>query len=191
MDCPIDYDAGPVSKFPEVHALQISRCLPSHVRESPLPRDKLAGLRTWTGSARRHSFPDRGISSWSLAGASSQDTRRTGCHFQAGDRDNTHVGSVSPQPLRPPGTPHGGSERESHAAEITSLGGIAWRKRHDYGLRSLGVGVGMTVIGWLRSLGDDDLRARSFRPQQKEAAIDVAVANRMIRTAKSSTFRGS
>ena len=39
--------------------------------------------------------------------------------------------------IPPPGQPHGGSERECHAAEIASHGRMAWQKRHDYGLRSL------------------------------------------------------
>ena len=40
--------------------------------------------------------------------------------------------------IPPPGTPHGGSEREHHAAEIASKGRMSWQKRQGYGLRALG-----------------------------------------------------
>jgi hypothetical protein len=35
------------------------------------------------------------------------------------------------------GKPHGGSERERHAAEIADRGRMAWQRRHGYGKRSL------------------------------------------------------
>ena len=35
------------------------------------------------------------------------------------------------------GQPHGGTERERHAAEIAKRGRMAWQKRHGYGKRSL------------------------------------------------------
>lgn len=44
---------------------------------------------------------------------------------------------VIPPPARsipPPGTPHGGTERERHAAEIAAHGRMNWRKENDYGL---------------------------------------------------------
>ena len=40
--------------------------------------------------------------------------------------------------IPPPDTPHGGSEREHHAAEIASKGRMNWQKRQGYGLRALG-----------------------------------------------------
>jgi hypothetical protein len=35
------------------------------------------------------------------------------------------------------GEPHGGTERERHAAEIAAHGRMAWQRRHRYGKRSL------------------------------------------------------
>ena len=43
-----------------------------------------------------------------------------------------------PPSIPPPDTPHGGSEREHHAAEIASKGRMNWQKRQGYGLRALG-----------------------------------------------------
>ena len=40
--------------------------------------------------------------------------------------------------IPPPDTPHGGSEREHHAAEIASKGRMNWQNRQGYGLRALG-----------------------------------------------------
>ena len=40
--------------------------------------------------------------------------------------------------IPPPDTPHGGSEREHHEAEIASKGMMNWQKRQGYGLRALG-----------------------------------------------------
>ena len=40
--------------------------------------------------------------------------------------------------IPPRDTPHGGSERQHHAAEIASKGRMNWQKRQGYGLRALG-----------------------------------------------------
>jgi hypothetical protein len=53
--------------------------------------------------------------------------------------------SSAPKMVIPPGKssipakgePHGGTERERHAAEIAVHGRMAWQKRHGYGKRSL------------------------------------------------------
>ena len=87
--------------------------------------------------------------------------------------------------IPPPGEPHGGSERECHAAEIASHGRMAWQKRHDYGLRSLVE----TGIGRIKGLNGGQLTARTFGAQRKEIAIQIAALNRMIRATKPNTIR--
>ncbi|MEO1495111.1 MAG: transposase [Pseudomonadota bacterium] len=94
---------------------------------------------------------------------------------------------IVPPPTKsipPPGTPHGGSERERHAAEIAAHGRMTSQKDNDYGLRSLAE----TGIGRLKGHTRGILRARTFGAQQKEVAIDISVMNRQIRAAKPATI---
>lgn len=89
---------------------------------------------------------------------------------------------IPPQPrsIRAAGGPHGGTERERHAAEIARHGRMAWQKRHGYGRQALGE----TGIGRIKSNCDGRLHARTYGAQCKEIAIQVRVANRQIATAK-------
>ncbi|MEO1459547.1 MAG: hypothetical protein AAFV49_18560, partial [Pseudomonadota bacterium] len=57
-----------------------------------------------------------------------------------------------------PGTPHGGTERERHAAEIATCGPIDWQKAHGYGKRS----HAETAVLRLKRNGGDRLNARTF-----------------------------
>lgn len=95
---------------------------------------------------------------------------------------------VIPPPAKsipPRGTPHGGSERERHAAEIAAHGRMKWQQEHDYGLRSLVE----TGIGRLKGHTVGILRARTFGAQKKEVAIDISVLNRQIQAVKPVTVR--
>ena len=76
--------------------------------------------------------------------------------------------------------PHGGSERELHAAEIAKHGRMAWQKRHDYRKRSLAE----TAVFRVKKLNGGKLSARTFGAQQNEVIIQIAVLNKMIRAAK-------
>ena len=90
---------------------------------------------------------------------------------------------IVPPPAKsipPPGTPHGGSERERHAAEIAAHGRMNWQKENDYGFRALRE----TGIGRFKNHTGGILRARAFGAQQKEVEIDISVMNRQIRAAK-------
>ena len=85
------------------------------------------------------------------------------------------------------GSPHGGSEREIHAAKIADVGQIAWQKETDYGLRSLGE----TAIGRVKSKTGGKLTARTFGAQKSDTSIQIAIANRAIRAAKPVSIRVS
>ena len=87
--------------------------------------------------------------------------------------------------IPPPGTLHGGSERELQAAEIASRGGMNWQKRHDHGLRA----HGETAIARVKRLNGGKLTARTFQSQQNEIAIQVDALNQSIRAAKPNTIR--
>ena len=89
--------------------------------------------------------------------------------------------------IPPPDQPHGGSERELHAAEIAAHGRMAWQKRHEYGKRSLAE----TAVFRVKKLNGGKLTARTFGAQQNEVAIQVAALNKMIRAAKPNTIKAS
>ncbi|MHA6688518.1 IS5 family transposase [Mesorhizobium sp. A556] len=72
------------------------------------------------------------------------------------------------------GQPHGGSERERHAAEIALHGRMAWQRRHEYGKRSLVE----TAISCIKRINDGHLTSRTFGAQQNEVAIHIKIANR-------------
>jgi hypothetical protein len=84
-----------------------------------------------------------------------------------------------------PGTPHGGSERERHAAKIGAHGRMAWQKASGYGRRALVE----TTISRLKRRGGDRLTARTFGAQCQEMAFRIAAANKAIGHAKPITIR--
>ncbi|MGI4802104.1 MAG: IS5 family transposase [Janthinobacterium lividum] len=70
--------------------------------------------------------------------------------------------------------------RDRHIRLITERGRMGWQRTTGYGRRSLVE----TAIGRYKHLIGPNLRARDLLGQQGEAALAVAVLNRMIRTAK-------
>jgi hypothetical protein len=84
-----------------------------------------------------------------------------------------------------PGTPHGGSQREQHAAEIGAHGRMAWQKANGYGRRALVE----TAICRFKQRGGDRLTARTFGAQCQEIALRISAANKAIRHARPATIR--
>lgn len=78
------------------------------------------------------------------------------------------------------GEPHGGTERERHAAEIASRGRMAWQQRHGYGKRSLVE----TAICRVKKINGGRLTARTFGAQQNEVAIHIKIANQNMMIAR-------
>ena len=68
------------------------------------------------------------------------------------------------------------TERDRHLAMIAEQGRLAWQASTGYGQRSLVE----TTMGRYKTLIGPRLRARGFAAQQTEAAIGVAVLNRML-----------
>jgi hypothetical protein len=68
------------------------------------------------------------------------------------------------------------TQRDRHLAMIAEQGRLAWQAATDYGRRSLAE----TTMGRCKTLIGPRLRARGFAAQQTEAAIGVAVLNRML-----------
>jgi hypothetical protein len=84
-----------------------------------------------------------------------------------------------------PGTAHGGTERERHAAGIGARGRMAWQKANGYGRRALVE----TAISRLKRRGGDRLTARTFGAQCQEVAFRISAANKAIGHAKPITIR--
>ncbi len=74
------------------------------------------------------------------------------------------------------GEPDLPTQRDRHLATIAEQGRLAWQVATGYGRRSLVE----TTMGRYKALIGPRLRARGFAAQQTEAAIGVAVLNRML-----------
>lgn len=77
------------------------------------------------------------------------------------------------------------AQRDRHLEMITEQGRLAWQKATDYGQRSLVE----TTMGRYKALIGPRLRARGFDTQQTEAAIGVAVLNRMLAAGRPDSIR--
>jgi hypothetical protein len=77
------------------------------------------------------------------------------------------------------------TQRDRHLAMIAEQGRLAWQASTGYGRRSLVE----TTMGRYKSLIGPRLRARAFAGQQTEAAIGVAVLNRMLAAGRPDSVR--
>jgi hypothetical protein len=68
------------------------------------------------------------------------------------------------------------SQRDPHILSIAARERLGWQKETNYGQRTLVE----TTMGRYRAIIGSCLRARSFSGQQAEAAVGVAVLNRML-----------
>ena len=94
---------------------------------------------------------------------------------------------IPPRASAVPSTDAGGppSQRDRHIQFIAQKGRMAWQRATGYGRRSLAE----TAVGRYKALIGPRLRARTLSPQRGEAAIAVAVLNRMIHAAKPISVR--
>jgi len=77
------------------------------------------------------------------------------------------------------------SPRDRHLAMIAQQGRMGWQVATNYGRRSLVE----TTMGRYKALIGPRLRARGFAAQQTEAAIGVAVLNRMLEAGRPKSVR--
>jgi hypothetical protein len=94
---------------------------------------------------------------------------------------------VPPRASAVPSTndPNAQSPRDRHIRLILEKGRMGWQRATGYGRRSLVE----TAIGRYKRLVGATLRASTLSGQQGEAAMAVAVLNRMIRVAKPVSVR--
>jgi hypothetical protein len=77
------------------------------------------------------------------------------------------------------------TQRDRHLAMINEQGRLAWQTATGYGQRSLVE----TTMGRYKTLIGPRLRARGFAAQQTEAAIGIAVLNRMLAAGRPDSVR--
>jgi Transposase DDE domain len=92
---------------------------------------------------------------------------------------------IPPRSTAVPGGEGQPTQRDRHLAMIAEQGRLAWQAATGYGQRSLVE----TTMGRYKSLIGPRLRARGFAAQQTEAAIGVAVLNRMLATGRPDSVR--
>ena len=85
----------------------------------------------------------------------------------------------------PSGDPGPPTQRDRHLAMIAEQGRMAWQAATRYGQRSLVE----TTMGRYKALIGPRLRARGFPAQQTEAAVGVAVLNRMLAAGRPASVR--
>jgi transposase-like protein len=83
------------------------------------------------------------------------------------------------------GEPDLPTQRDRHLAMIAEQGRLTWQAATGYGQRSLVE----TTMGRYKALLGPRLRARGFAAQQTEAAIGVAVLNRMLAAGRPDSVR--
>src|ERR1035437_8766689 len=77
------------------------------------------------------------------------------------------------------------SQRDRHILSIADRGRLGWQEETDYGQRALVE----TAMGRYKAIIGPCLRARSFSGQQTEAAVGVAVLNRMLDAGRPNSVR--
>jgi len=85
----------------------------------------------------------------------------------------------------PSGEPGVPTQRDRHLAMIAERGRLAWQATTGYGQRSLVE----TTMGRYKALIGPRLRARGFAAQRTEAAVSVAVLNRMLAAGRPDSVR--
>jgi transposase len=77
------------------------------------------------------------------------------------------------------------SQRDKHILLIAARGRLGWQKDAGYGRRALVE----TAMGRYKAIVGPRLRARSFSGQQAEAAVAVAILNRMLKAGRPDSVR--
>ena len=80
---------------------------------------------------------------------------------------------------------HNPSQRDQHILLIAAQGRMGWQKETDYGQRALVE----TAMGRYKAIIGPCLRARSFSGQKVEAAVGVAILNRMLDAGRPDSVR--
>jgi transposase len=91
-------------------------------------------------------------------------------------RDPAATVVIPPRSTAVPGPGAEPTQRDGHIQSLADKGRLGWQRETDYGKRS----KAETAMSRYKRILGDHLHARELRGQQAEAAIGVAVLNRMI-----------
>jgi hypothetical protein len=84
-----------------------------------------------------------------------------------------------------PGSSAEPTQRDGHIQSLADKGRLGWQRETDYGRRSMAE----TAMSRYKCILGDHLHARKLSGQQAEAAIGVAVLNRMIEAGRPDSVR--
>ena len=77
------------------------------------------------------------------------------------------------------------TQRDRHIQAIVDQGRMSWQRQTDYGKRA----KAETAMARYKGILGDHLHARKLSGQQAEAALGVAVLNRMVEAGRPSSVR--
>jgi hypothetical protein len=100
-------------------------------------------------------------------------------------RDPAATVIIPPRSTAVPGSTTEPTQRDEHIQSLADKGRLGWQRETDYGKRSM---AETAMARYKRILGDH-LHARKLPGQQAEAAIGVAVLNRMIDAGRPNSVR--
>ena len=100
-------------------------------------------------------------------------------------RDPAATVIIPPRSTAVPGSTTEPTQRDEHIQSLADKGRLGWQRETDYGKRSM---AETAMARYKRILGDH-LHARKLPGQQAEAAIGVAVLNRMIDAGRPDSVR--
>ena len=83
---------------------------------------------------------------------------------------------IPPRSTAVPGSGAETTQRDGHIQSLANKGRLGWQRETDYGKRSMAE----TAMSRYKRILGDHLHARKLPGQQAEAAIGIAVLNRMI-----------
>jgi hypothetical protein len=100
-------------------------------------------------------------------------------------RDPAATVVIPPRSTAVPGSGTNPTQRDGHIQSLADRGRLGWQRAVDYGKRSLAE----TAMSRYKRIFGDHLHARKLSGQQAEAAIGIAILDRMINAGRPDSVR--
>ena len=136
---------------------------------------------------RRHHIPrpKRRVTNWSEYNEALRAYDGEPTYQTVSKRDPAATVIIPPRSTAVPGSTTEPTQRDEHIQSLADRGRLGWQRETDYGKRS----KAETAMARYKRILGDHLHARKLPGQQAEAAIGVAVLNRMIDTGRPESVR--
>ena len=108
-------------------------------------------------------------------------------HRTVAERDPAATVIIPPRSTAVPGSTTEPTQRDGHIQSRADRGRLGWQRETDYGKRS----KAETAMSRYKRILGDHLHARKLSGQQAEAAIGVAILNRMIDAGRPDSVRSA